>query len=751
MNGMADFISGPMAAQIAQTILHSIWGAAVVAVLLAFLLKAIPTKRSGLRYWICCGALVVVVVLAIVTFAMLRSPDVASSRIAEGSVNSAFAGPAPVAINGPAENLTLPALATPKPMEIPFRAIVVAWALGVVFYATWHIAGWMWLCRVRHVDSANAKWEATIGRLRDRLQVVRSVTVIESARVMTPWVVGVLRPVILVPIGLATSLSPGHLEVILAHELAHIRRHDYLVNFMQAAVETLMFYHPAVWWISRQIRQERECCCDALAAEICGDPQAYVEALLALERTRDQRPALALAAGGGDLVRRVRRVLNLPAPRRVQRVRSVAAAVVALACVLGPLVLAQQPGEQIERITRSVATTQASGPVGLAPKDLSPITPDDLKVYTEHRIAPRDVLSISIKSLVGPNVESLKEARVADDGTISAPLLGLVNVAGKTEAQAGAVILRAYHNKIDRGKHVSNVTVTVTQAQAPTFTVLGPVKHPGQYQIPKPDFRLLDALELSGGKSTTLPGLYVIRKTADGAKPRVIEIPTEKLLSGNASVNLVVRPGDTLIVPQKNGADSGSPATTTSSALPTNRQHPEVAVTIVGKNQIQIEGSPATYANLDKKLAAIPESERKQTILAVTIGASDMPVGDYFETGFALEKRVKEYGLAYLSIVGITPSTSPTKPLVGEYYVAGYVPRTGVYSLTGRQINLKQAIAAAGGVPTGHEAEYTVTLLRRTGPHEEFIVSGVSVADLFNETIADPFLRPGDLETISSL
>ena len=104
--------------------------------------------------------------------------------------------------------------------------------------------------------------------------------------VRVPTIVGCLRPVILLPASVVTGLPASHLDAVLAHELAHVRRHDYLVNVLQSLVETLLFYHPAVWWCSRQIRIEREHCCDDLVVEACGDRVVYAHALAQLEELR---------------------------------------------------------------------------------------------------------------------------------------------------------------------------------------------------------------------------------------------------------------------------------------------------------------------------------------------------------------------------------------------------------------------------------------------------------------------------------
>jgi TonB family protein len=129
-----------------------------------------------------------------------------------------------------------------------------------------------------------------------------------SAVADCPSVVGWIEPVVLLPAATILGLTPQQLEAVLAHELAHILRYDYLVNMLQTVVETLLFYHPAVWWASARIRQERELCCDDLAVESCGDALCYARALTRLERLRAAAPRLALSSAGGPLLYRIQRL-----------------------------------------------------------------------------------------------------------------------------------------------------------------------------------------------------------------------------------------------------------------------------------------------------------------------------------------------------------------------------------------------------------------------------------------------------------
>jgi len=146
--------------------------------------------------------------------------------------------------------------------------------------------------------------------------VSRSVRLLATDRVDSPSVIGWLRPVILAPVGVLCGLAPEQVEALLAHELAHVRRHDYLVNVLQGIAESLLFYHPAVWWISNQIRAEREHCCDDLAVAASGDVLVYARALAELESMRPAHFKAALSANGGSLLRRIQRLADPVAAHR---------------------------------------------------------------------------------------------------------------------------------------------------------------------------------------------------------------------------------------------------------------------------------------------------------------------------------------------------------------------------------------------------------------------------------------------------
>ena len=166
--------------------------------------------------------------------------------------------------------------------------------------------------------------------------------VVESALVDTPSVIGLIRPLVLLPIAALSSLSPGQVEALLAHELAHIRRRDYAVNLLQTVAETLLFFHPAIWWVSSRIREAREYCCDDVAVEVCGEPAAYAAALAELATWRTGGVVLSVGATDGPLLMRVRRLLGAPEEHVPQSIGG-------LAAVAGALMLGGRRRSAIER------------------------------------------------------------------------------------------------------------------------------------------------------------------------------------------------------------------------------------------------------------------------------------------------------------------------------------------------------------------------------------------------------------------
>jgi len=206
-------------------------------------------------------------------------------------------------------------------IERSLPLVLLAWGSGVLVLSSRLTGGWAWLQflrRRRETVPAGDEQQLMLLRLCQRMKLVSNIRLLRCDRVKGPTVLGWLKPVVLVPGFALTGLSPQQLELILAHELAHILRHDYAVNLIQSVVEVLFFYHPAVWWISAKIRQERELCCDALAVRHAGDALDYARALTHLETLSLEgafpTPALALSATGGSFMHRIQRLISPTTP-----------------------------------------------------------------------------------------------------------------------------------------------------------------------------------------------------------------------------------------------------------------------------------------------------------------------------------------------------------------------------------------------------------------------------------------------------
>jgi len=316
-------------ASVAWALVHFFWQGALVGLAAAGSLSLLKNGRATLRYTVATGFLFLMAALPVATAVRLASTAgvglaVAAAPLRQTSPSSPGGSGGRLGEEGRGDEGLSAAIPSPV---LPW--ILSLWLAGVAVLSVYHLGGLRVARRLsRQGRAPGERLEAMVRDLCRRLRIERAVILLESAAVSVPSVVGVLRPVLLVPASTLAGLSPKQLEAILAHELAHVRRHDYLVNLFQAAIETLLFYHPAVWWVSAQVRREREICCDDLAVAICGDRLGYARALADLEGLRSAGPGLALAADGGSLPDRIRRLMGAPARRSR---RSWAAGLLALA------------------------------------------------------------------------------------------------------------------------------------------------------------------------------------------------------------------------------------------------------------------------------------------------------------------------------------------------------------------------------------------------------------------------------------
>jgi beta-lactamase regulating signal transducer with metallopeptidase domain len=277
-----------------------VWQGLGVTIVLWLALFLMRRRSAALRYAMSCAALALLVAMPAVTTWILYERPAPPAPIAATPFAAAVRTAPPVAPADPRVHW----LGLVETWTIP------VWSCGVLLLSIRMVWGCGRIAALRRRgDTPDARLVAMLGALAKRMRVTRPVRLLLSPITDSPSVTGWLRPVILLPLSAIAGLTPDQLEAVLAHELAHIRRHDYLVNLLQMAAETLLFYHPAVWWISARIRHERELCCDDLAVQACGGALCYARALTALEKMRAARPALALGSTDGPLFLRIRRLV----------------------------------------------------------------------------------------------------------------------------------------------------------------------------------------------------------------------------------------------------------------------------------------------------------------------------------------------------------------------------------------------------------------------------------------------------------
>jgi len=312
---------------------HSLWQATAVALLLLILLPRIKSAQQ--KYWVAYSGMLAVLVAAVTTFFWVYEPAQQITASTAGAVLE-NAGTAFFVIENQAIGSSFWQSFSVW-LESNHTLIVAIWLLGFVFFLL-RLGGGLWQMhrlRTRGVRAPEPQWQERFQLLRQRLGYNRTVALLESTQVQTPVAIGWLKPFVLLPIGLVNRLSAAEVEAVLAHELAHIARRDWIFNLIQAFIESLFYHHPAVWWMSDVVRRERENCCDDAALAATGNPLAFAKALVQVQELAIPAPVLALALSGTNrrrpLLDRVRRILNQPQQRQQQVMEKITATVILLA------------------------------------------------------------------------------------------------------------------------------------------------------------------------------------------------------------------------------------------------------------------------------------------------------------------------------------------------------------------------------------------------------------------------------------
>jgi beta-lactamase regulating signal transducer with metallopeptidase domain len=319
MTSITNWLSPTAMHSLGWALLHFLWQGTALAALSAATMAL--CRRASIRY-----------ALGVITLALMLAAPVATLFLLTSR-------PAPIVADTPAtRTVKVISAAEPAPRHSSpdgFPWLVEAWLIGVALFSLRTAGGFLWLERQQRKQSV-----AVSGRLLEicralqrSLGLTRVIRFCECTWLQAPAVIGCFRPVVLLPITALTGLSEEQLKSVIAHELAHIKRLDAFANVFQICVETLLFYHPAVWWLNQRVRTEREHCCDDMAVSLCGNAVEYARALTLMEEWRTA-PALVMAANRGPLSERIVRLLGMNSIRNTTLKVGLTGSVVCLGAAL---------------------------------------------------------------------------------------------------------------------------------------------------------------------------------------------------------------------------------------------------------------------------------------------------------------------------------------------------------------------------------------------------------------------------------
>ena len=340
---------------IGWSLLHFLWQGCIIGAIYALVRSQLPSERADLRYAAGLTAMALLALCIPLTASLLSQAESltfaasagSSTRLADVASSTRF-------------GFDLDAL-------MPW--LVSLWLIGVLVFALRAIRDMRGYARIVARAASHAPIDQMLAAVAVRVGYLRRVRVLVSDLIDTPTLFGWMRPVILLPTAVALNFPREQLELILAHELSHLRRYDHYINLAQTVVETLLFYHPVTHWIGRDVRHEREVCCDRLV--LGNDRQAsteYVRTLAALQQLRIQTSPLVLAASGGFLLDRVQRILLTPAERPQQTRSNASYWILLIMLVGGALLVATQLREQrrsLERLGQSLLEKLPRPPIVL--------------------------------------------------------------------------------------------------------------------------------------------------------------------------------------------------------------------------------------------------------------------------------------------------------------------------------------------------------------------------------------------------
>lgn len=310
MNTINNFFSGPWVHALGWTLLHSIWQSLIILLVVLVCLRFIPAALSRVRYTLSCAGFFLVIASGLFTFIYLFNPSSSQVSFLFNASNSAG-----LALHNGSSESTIEQMFTSlvTTIESNMPLIITAWMVGFFIFAMRLFGGLFYTYQLRRSAlPLNNTWSTYTRQLSEQLGINRFIDLAESGTISAPLVIGYFKPIILVPAGMLTGLTTEQLETIILHELAHIKRHDFLINLIQSVMETVLFFNPFIWSLSNLIRREREYCCDDLVVSRHGSPIVYARTLAQLEEVRLSKNifALSLAESKNQLLNRIRRIME---------------------------------------------------------------------------------------------------------------------------------------------------------------------------------------------------------------------------------------------------------------------------------------------------------------------------------------------------------------------------------------------------------------------------------------------------------
>ena len=409
MNELMAFFDLPWTHALGWTLLHSLWQGILIALVWRLLILIRTDAQS--RYSLSVLALLTLaIVVALTFFWQLNHIETVPSKFAEGSAVAQGASERPVFQYEATEVFSWQQFAQNWTQRLQYFLpyLVMVWLLGATFLGFRLAGGWFYLqyLRQNQVRSLPAEWQKQFQGFARQMGIRPRVQILESRLIEHPLTLGHFKPVILIPLGMLSGLQPEQLEALIMHELAHIRRADYLVNLLQSFIETVLFFHPAVWWISGQVRESREHCCDDLALQQGQDRWEYAQALLQLNKqTVTFKSPLAMSALGNKHSQLTRRIQRLFGPPRIEHLFTRMMVLVLL--LSGSLITwafnppQASPSGPLDPVEQILAPSQ-SEPLRISPQS----TKADLK-RVQMELEPHGVIIESITEIKGQGITEL--------------------------------------------------------------------------------------------------------------------------------------------------------------------------------------------------------------------------------------------------------------------------------------------------------------------------------------------------------